>query len=789
MKELSRPWAWGLLTLLVLLPWYRVVLFSDQILHYRDLIRDILPAKAIWRESVMAGHGIPYWNHFSHGGIPYWAQATSGPLHPLNFLFLLFPASELSRVLSFFLLIHYGAFAWGSYALFRSHKVDRQWAVLCSASLACSGLMLGLHNLAHMIGSLAGLPWLVLVLGKFQHSSAVSWRMLAGLALGWPIIAGDPQLAYLFAVGTTIHLLFRFDLSIKVRLKDLSLVALSALCSSAIQLLPTLAMALDSGRTALSLGEALSFSFHPLRFAETLMPLFYGNRFAENSFWAEGLVNFPSATPFVFSTYMGFLTVLGLFSLLLKIRSFTPPKADGFVLGFFGLVLAIASFGIYGPIPVYEFLFRWMPGFSLFRYPERLLVLPLLAGGFLGLFALSKNINESIHRKRLAGISLATLAAIGLLGLVNWYWSIGLSEVAIQAMVAASAFYAFAATILMVLRKGGIPVAVGLLLGMEIFCHGSRLAWTESKEILGENRYPIAQSLRASLNERSDQVQNGAAFRFNSDHINPYPVGNQRMDQTTAATFVALESLQPNTGSLFGLETTSSYFSLSPKDRADFLEQLVVGAPKRFDSNLYHKLMGTYYLVSRGEDLQATFTALTSTQPYLHQPRRLHFVPDFSRLGEVFRSKDFDASSDAVLLGTPAVGEGASDDRIHLDFEIEKRNGRSIFIIARPKLDARGNSILWIQLNESFDLNWRATVNGRAVEVRRSNGWAMALGIPSEIRSEAGAFEIEFRYDSPWILWGKVITFLFFFVLALLWMKGAKNTKKDRLVAGASHLA
>jgi hypothetical protein len=73
-----------------LLPLLNLLRKNDSAFLMRDIAICYLAAKKFWVESILAFHAVPSWDPLSYGGTPYRADLNSSPLHPLNFLFLLF---------------------------------------------------------------------------------------------------------------------------------------------------------------------------------------------------------------------------------------------------------------------------------------------------------------------------------------------------------------------------------------------------------------------------------------------------------------------------------------------------------------------------------------------------------------------------------------------------------------------------------------------------------------------------------------------------------------------------
>ncbi|HEY8278854.1 MAG TPA: hypothetical protein VIH99_04480 [Bdellovibrionota bacterium] len=766
---------------LLAIPFYRILLYNDRVLLFRDLARDLLAQKAIWAESMRSGSGFPLWNHFALGGTSFYSMIVGSPLHPLNFLFLLVPQQEAARALSIYLWCHYLFFFGGAYLWLRSLRFDRPVSSLMAASLALSGFMLSVHSLGHLLAASAAVPWFFYFQGRFFKERLLLFLSLAGAAIAWPIYAGDPQFTYMLAL---ISFFFFWK---EKRLRHWCLLGVLALMAAAAQLLPTAVDIARSQRLEIDSSELTLFSFHPLRFFEIFYPLFFGNRYGAGEYWGEEYVNFFYKTPFIFSIYPGALSLFSLFFLPLFARRWWKQKArapllllGGAAAGFF------LTLGVFSPVPIYEWAAKFVPGFGLFRYPERMLFWPLLASWLLSAWIFQRMVRLPALLKIRPAWALLCFLGLSLLAYAlskkgAFELHLATQKAILESVIGLGALYG-ALLVVMRFRKSRALVFLLFLLAVvwDLARHQSQLVWDQSKHITNGDRYGLVRGIQDDLGRRKEEIRHGGSFRFGSENLEKFLFMAGKMDHTTSTSFSMFENLVPNVGGIFGIEDIAGYFSFIPANRLRFWSAAVRSdASGASDIRFYLDLMGTHYVPQRDRDQQLLFRVNDSAQPYLHIPGRVFPVADFEAALTNLRHPEFRANRDAIIAGSPDftwVGFGYREQQEERgNFEITRRDGKRIEFEYLPAHDFKK---AYLMVNESFDGNWKAYVNGASVPVFLANGWSMALRLEG-IRA-GKIFKISLRYENPLIFWGAVLTalwlaftllFAFFCISPFHWLK------------------
>lgn len=747
---------------LVASPFYRPLLFTDRALLFRDLTRDFLPNKILWAKSVSSGEGIPFWNHFIHGGTPFYAVNTTSPLHPLNFLFLL---TNPAKAALYFLFAHYLLLFFGFYFLARAFKLERWQASALGAAFPLSGLMISAHSLPHYLASSASIPfWLLGMHELYKRKNFQLW--LVGAAIGWPIIAGDPQFAYIMAIATLGYMaLHRNGQTLLQGIFVYAQVGVSAVLFSGIQLFPTLGFLLGSNRLQIQMDEVLSFSLHPYRIIEAVVPLAFGNRFGANSaFLGENLVNFIYKNPFIFSIYPGFF--------LLILAGFVPwrDRKQSLLLG--GAIATLClCFGSFFNPSLYEVVAHILPGFQMFRYPERLifwvLLLLWLAGArSLAILPAQKPLSNwpwkfLFPAAQIAlGLGVLIVYRFGYLGTTP-QWHFG----------AAGTFCLALIWIGLIWRQARWGKNFFLFFGFvslfaDALLTGQRLVWDQSINTLDIRRYSLAQAIVKDL---SHLGPNGQARRLSSLFSGQHPFWKGSLDYSTSTTNFSLEALLPNTSMIFGIEEVTGYLSLQDSNREQFFTNTVLRELGNADPRFLNDLMAVRYVPQVTPDGTVKLSINTTAQPYIFFPPKIHFAKDVSAAVSLMRSTDFRSNKDLVLVG-PAERKPEISPEDTGDFEILKRNGREITIKVKRKLDLQR----YLLLNESFNANWVAEMNLKPLPIERGNQWAMSVLLPA---SSEEFQTVTFRYQDPMIPLGQTLSALWILIGLGLWL-ASRRTKE-----------
>ena len=400
-----------------LLSLFGPLLSPARALANRDIAVFHLPLRSSFRD--LAAYGLPVWNPWLHGGQPILSNPSYGAFYPPSWLVL---AVSPGYALSLMVLLHAAIAFAGAWRLALHFRCGRGAAALAAVGYVGCGAYLSLLSAYTLFGSLAWFPWVVVGGDVAMRAPAGKgwWRpaLLAGGALGMQLLNGEPStlvMSGLALLALAASAAFRRPAAaIRVLVPLLFAVALAA-----VQLFPTLERVADSPRRNLPSRVATIWSMRPERLIEMVFPRFFGDpvRVQEGFFLGQRLHD--REYPYVESLYPGLLlAVLGASALLVGRIPRRAAWAACFLAGGF---LALGRHN-----PVYAGLREAVPVLAVLRYPEKFVILAVLALAVAGVLGWQRLLDERQAGRRQAAdlplaVALVVLAtALSLALLLGW---------------------------------------------------------------------------------------------------------------------------------------------------------------------------------------------------------------------------------------------------------------------------------------------------------------------------------------------------------------------------------
>jgi hypothetical protein len=376
--------------------------------------------------SLRAGR-LPEWNPALFGGVPFLADSQAQLFYPLGWPFLLLDAPT---ALAWSIVLHLGIAALGTYTWARSALGLGPWGAWVAAAIFALGGYLGAQvEHVNQVQAAAWLPWLLLGY-DLARRPGIGWTgrgqgvTLGALALGLSFLAGHAQTTFISLVMLGLWMLrsilrdiLQIDRKARSSRANWSGRALASLLAvaflpligivligallGAIQLIPTQHLSGLSPRAGgLSLREVAAFSLDPRILPRALLP------------------TFGQDAPLL-SEYVGWIGFTGLLLAMLGIvgRTTRAARDAGVLAAGAGLFLAFGGYN-----PVFWLLWRFVPGFDLFRAPARWLLLwalgvAILAGAGVEWLRARNSLPVVVTRDtrvRLIVIGTGALALVGL---------------------------------------------------------------------------------------------------------------------------------------------------------------------------------------------------------------------------------------------------------------------------------------------------------------------------------------------------------------------------------------
>ncbi|MDX1503860.1 MAG: YfhO family protein [Thermoanaerobaculia bacterium] len=756
------------------------------LLAVRDLPVFHLPLRIGF--AAAAREGLPAWNPTVHGGQPILSNPNYAAFYPPSWLALaLDPVTALHLALG----LHAALGFVGAWLLARRLGCDDAPAALAATGFAAGGVALGIASWVPGYTAYAWLPWVLLAADRLLAAPRPRAGAVAALAalFALQLLAGEP-VAVLVSIVATACLAIDRPRAAPRALTRLALAGALALPLAAVQLLPAVGQLGESARSSgLSAADATTWSTAPVRLAEYVSPRLFGDPLSETGRRWFGWPVHDQDFPYLISIYAGIpVLVLAMAALL---RGGIPRRLAWAGMTLVGLLVALGRHN-----PVYALLAETVPGWTVFRYPEKFLLLP---GAALP-FAAALGWQAVLERRRrgdrgaadfptaVAGVVVALAALPPLLltfrpevgrWLVNASsplpWTdeqtaaaVGflLRETWVPAGVAAVTFLLLLAHRLARPREPWLAIALVALLAADLARHGRALLPTVPyPTVLAEGTVARRLAPAADRIWVDDRGSRAPAIRLVTDRPGP------------AALWSSVDRLEPYVGTLWGLSyalnpDTDLMLTGAARRALDLLER------SRGDGEARRRLLGAWgvsHLV-RPVPLEAALRSRWLTgrdpeaavEPNPHRLPRLRFVPEVVFYPTAARAAEA-ALADGLRLARRehwiAPGRPAGRTRSALDTRAWAMTAGA----RRHSLAYRAGSATYLVVGLTYHRGWRAIVDGLETRVHATAAGQIGLELP------AGEHRVELVFWDPRVTWGAALT-----LATLLLMAGVGLARRRR---------
>ncbi|MEM7020717.1 MAG: hypothetical protein AAF512_25665, partial [Pseudomonadota bacterium] len=286
-----------------------------------------------------------------------------------------------------------------------------------------SGYIIGRTQFITMVNAAAWFPLLLLLAERLVSHRSKQTTIWLGIVLAIQFLAGHAQLWFygVWFLGGYLTYRSMTEANIQQTIKHLGELAIAGTISvllSAVQILPTAEFILHSARnTGVSGSFALTYSLWPWRLITLLAPDFFGNP-ATNDYW--GYANYWEDHAYI-GVLPFLLALIAIWHYGWLNRKEKAPKDRPIYLKlvpFFIIIIPTSLLLALGwNTPIYLWVFEYVPGFSYFQAPARLLIwytlaISILAGIGFEVFELNRNNSRFWQRVLTAclGITIAGIA-------------------------------------------------------------------------------------------------------------------------------------------------------------------------------------------------------------------------------------------------------------------------------------------------------------------------------------------------------------------------------------------
>lgn len=360
-----------------------------------DFLTYQLPEKTLIRECLQQGI-MPYINPYILSGTPMLANIATGSLYPLNFI-LLFGSPVFG--FNLFLFVHLLLAGWAM-CMFLNHglKINKHIACLAGLSYSLGGCLWGMIDKGFIVS-----PWLIPlfflgVIYFFENGIKRKYGWLISVtALTFLFYSGNLLETYFSIVMAGGAILWSAFNEANARtfwrrafknIVNYAFMVLTAIFLAAPQLIPTFKASLISYRSSgIGVADAQHWSFPFMRTIEYFIPFAFGAREGGGAYYGDLYINNPlhdsGGSPWFDSVFVGFPILCAvIFSLIISVSLFVAQRrkedcriCHSFLknrdlilfagLGFF-FVLALGK-----ATPLYQLCYVTLPGFKVFRHPEK----------------------------------------------------------------------------------------------------------------------------------------------------------------------------------------------------------------------------------------------------------------------------------------------------------------------------------------------------------------------------------------------------------------------------------
>jgi Bacterial membrane protein YfhO len=372
------------------------LLFLGKALVYGDIAFYFVPQLDWVRQNLLQGR-LTLWNPLILSGTPAAGNPQAWPFYPSTFLLYSISSERLVGVIGAF---HCFFGALGTYLFLRSRGMLRIPALLASVSWGFGGFLVSKMQFPNMTQAASFLPWALWCLeGVLQRVKIFAW--LLSLCIGLFLLAAHPQMFYMAFYITLIWGIYRLLHLPKTERRPIAVELIGGVVLGVVlamgQLLPSIALARDSVRPQMSLGEANRF-FLPLQslVGNLAWPNWQGHPADIEGYKGQGNFWEPCC-------YAGLVPLV----LSLSVPFFLRKKRHADI-AFWGVVALITfwlSFGRHAGL--YAAAYYVLPGTKMFHDPARWLYIATFAMANLAGWGLHALIKQFPTWKKIAPLFLA----------------------------------------------------------------------------------------------------------------------------------------------------------------------------------------------------------------------------------------------------------------------------------------------------------------------------------------------------------------------------------------------
>ena len=371
-----------ILLFLVVLSLFIPSIVNNSSFYWRDIFIAYYPLTDFIVNSIKDGV-FPLWNPYLYTGMPQFASLEPSILYPANLIFFF---TDYSTGLLLILILHYFIAAYGTFLFCRHIGLSNFSSCIGGISFGLSGYMISMYNVYPILFVISWLPYNLILIDRIinpdQKKSKKRPVFYLVLLNTIELLTGRFDIIYITFIFFMTFIIFRLlqhksKLNSKIITDSAIYIFISffiPVLISAVQIIPAMELLNNSVREAgVAYNQAQMWALHPLQICQMFIVGIWGDFFSGQGLYPLfGESSFGNGL-FVVNIYQGIVCMIFAIYALCNMKNSRHLIYWLIVFLGFGL-LALGKY-----LPLFELLYKAVPGFNLIRYSVKFFIISIFA--------------------------------------------------------------------------------------------------------------------------------------------------------------------------------------------------------------------------------------------------------------------------------------------------------------------------------------------------------------------------------------------------------------------------